>query len=164
MVAGFLLTWPRAFPILSLSLSGQLPIIALFRSGMMFFLCNRSVKGSNVFQLISGLTEEIDIFDIFVGKRSLQSPCIANISLKNTLRPGTSCTPSPPDGPGAYNVNSSSGCICPGTWLQGTTMLHRAATGAFRCTNPSNRTPREILFLLTAPNGPGRTTTSLQCR
>jgi len=48
MVAGFVLAWPRAFPILSLSRSGRLPIIALFRSGMMFFLCNRSVKGSNV--------------------------------------------------------------------------------------------------------------------
>jgi len=70
MVAGFLLAWPRAFPILSLSLSGRLPIIALFQSGMMFFLCNRTVKGSNVFQLMSGLTEEIDIFDVFVGKRS----------------------------------------------------------------------------------------------
>jgi len=86
------------------------------------------------------------------------------ISKKNTLRPSTFCTPSPPDGPGAYNVNSSSGCICPRTCPQGTTTLHRAATGPFRCTNPSNRTPREILFLLTAPNGPGRTTTSLQCR
>ena len=90
--------------------------------------------------------------------------CFTNISKKNTLRPGSSCTPSPPDGLGAYNVNSSSGCICPGTSPQGATMLHREATGAFRCTNPSNRTPREILFLLTAPNAPGRITTFFQCR
>jgi len=79
MIAGFLLAWPRAFPILSLSLSGRLPIIAPFWSGMMSFLCNRSVKGRNVFQLMSGLTEEIDIVDVFVGKRSLQSPCIAMV-------------------------------------------------------------------------------------
>jgi len=70
MVVGFLLAWPRAFLILSLFLSGRLPIIALFRPGMIFFLCNRTVKGSNVFQLMSGLTEEIDTFDVFVGKRS----------------------------------------------------------------------------------------------
>jgi len=70
MVAGFLLAWPRAFPILLLCLSGQLPISVLLRSGMIFFLCNRSVKGRNVFQLMSGLTEEVDIFDIFIGKRS----------------------------------------------------------------------------------------------
>jgi len=79
MVAGFLLAWPRAFPILSLSLSGQLPIIALSRTWMMFFLGNRTVQGSNVFQLMSGLTEEIDIFDIFIGKRSFESPCIAKV-------------------------------------------------------------------------------------
>jgi len=52
----------------------------------------------------------------------------SHISKKNTLSPGKSCTPSPPEGPGAYNLNSSSGCICPGTCLQGATMLHRAAT------------------------------------
>jgi len=70
MVAGFLLAWPRAFPIHSLALSGRLPIIAVFRLGVMFFPCNRTVKGSNVFQLMTGLTEEIDIFDVFIGKRS----------------------------------------------------------------------------------------------
>jgi len=79
MVAGFLLAWPRAFPIRSMSFSGRLPIIALFRLGMMFFPCNRTVKGSHVFQRMAGLTEEIDIFNLFVGKRSFQSPCIAKI-------------------------------------------------------------------------------------
>jgi len=69
MVAWFLLAYPQAFPILSLSLSGRLPIVALFRSGMMFFLCNYTVKGSKVFQLMPGMTEKIYIFDIFVGKR-----------------------------------------------------------------------------------------------
>ena len=85
------------------------------------------------------------------------------ISKNNSLRRGSSCTPSPLHGPGAYNVNFSSVCICPGTCPQGATMLYREATGAFRCTNPSNRTPREILFLLFAPNAPGRITTSFQC-
>ena len=70
MVAGFEFAWPRAFPVLLLSLSRRLPIIALFQYGMMFFRCNHTVKGSNVFQLMSGLTEEIDIFDVFVVKRS----------------------------------------------------------------------------------------------
>jgi len=79
IVAGFLLAWPRAFPILWLSFSGRLPIIALFLRGMMFFPCNRTVKGSNVFQLMAGLTEEIDIFDIFVGKWGFHSPCIAKV-------------------------------------------------------------------------------------
>ena len=73
MVAGFLLAWPRAFPILSLFLSWRFPIIAHFWSGMMFFLCNRTVKGSNGFQLMSGLTEEIDIFEVFVGNRVLKA-------------------------------------------------------------------------------------------
>ena len=91
-------------------------------------------------------------------------PPQASISKKNTLRPGPSCTPSPPDGPGAHNVNSCSGCICPGTCPMGATMLHREAKGDFQCTNPSNRTPGEILFLLTAPNAPGRISTSFQCR
>jgi len=71
---GFLLAWPCAFPILSLSLSGRLPIITLFRSGMMFFLCNRTVKGSNVLQLMSGLTEEIDIFDVFHREAEFLKP------------------------------------------------------------------------------------------
>ena len=45
----------------------------------MFFLCNRSVKGSNVFQLMAGLKDEIDIVDVFVGKQCFQSPCIAKL-------------------------------------------------------------------------------------
>jgi len=79
MVAGFLLAWPQAFPILSLSFSGRLPIIALFQFGIMFFPCNRPVKGSNIFKLMPGLTEKIDIFHVFVGKRSFQSPFIAKV-------------------------------------------------------------------------------------
>jgi len=79
MVARFLLAWPRAFPILSLSFSGRLPIIALFRLGMMFFTGNRMVEGSNIFQPMAGLMAEIDIFEAFVGKRSFQSPSIAKV-------------------------------------------------------------------------------------
>jgi len=45
----------------------------------MFFPCNLTLKGSNVFQQMAGLTEEIDIFDVLVGKRSFQSQCIAKV-------------------------------------------------------------------------------------
>ena len=72
MDAGFLLVWPRAFLILSLSLSGQLPIIALFRLGVMFFPCNCTVKGSNVFQLMTGLTEEIDVTGLLLSNEKVQ--------------------------------------------------------------------------------------------
>jgi len=79
MVAGFLLAWPRVFPILSLSLSGRLPIIALFRLGMIFFPSNRTVKGSNISQLMAGLTEEIDIFYIFVGNTFSTDTIFTNV-------------------------------------------------------------------------------------
>jgi len=79
MVAGFLLSWSQAIPILSLSLSGRLPIVALFQRGMMFIPCNREVNGSNVFQLMTCLMEEIDVFDIIVRERSFQNPCKAMV-------------------------------------------------------------------------------------
>jgi len=53
--------------------------MALFRLGMMFFSCNHTVKGTNVFQLMAGMTEEIDLFDVFIGKRTFQSPCIVKV-------------------------------------------------------------------------------------
>jgi len=54
-------------------------MIAPFQLGMMFFPGSRTVKGSNVFQMITGLTEEVDVFDILVRKRSPQSPYIAKV-------------------------------------------------------------------------------------
>jgi len=38
------------------------------------------VKGNNIFQLMTGLAEEIAVLDIIVGKRSFQSQCILKVS------------------------------------------------------------------------------------
>jgi len=46
---------------------------------MMFILRKSTVKGSNVFQLMTGLTEKINVFDIIIRERSFQSLYIAQV-------------------------------------------------------------------------------------
>ena len=63
------------------------------------------------------------------------------ISKKTTLHPVAFCSSRPPDVPRAYNVNSSSGCLRPGLFCPGATILRPDASGAVRRTLPSNHTP-----------------------
>ena len=61
---------------------------------------------------------------------------------KNTgLRPVASCSPRPPDVPGAYNVNSSSGCFRPGSFRPAAISFRPDAPGAPWLNLPSNDTP-----------------------
>jgi len=63
------------------------------------------------------------------------------ISKKTTLRPVASCSPRPPDVPGAYNINSSSGGFRPGLFLPGATFFRPDSPGAPWRSLPSNHTP-----------------------
>ena len=63
------------------------------------------------------------------------------MSKKTALRPVASCSPRPPDVPGAYNVNSSSGCFRPGSFRPGATFFRPDAPGAPWRSLPSNHTP-----------------------
>jgi len=61
--------------------------------------------------------------DTFIGIASY-------ISKKSALCPVASCLPRRPDVPGAYNVNSSSGCFRPGSFCPGATFFRPDAPGA----------------------------------
>jgi len=78
------------------------------------------------------------------------------ISKKTALRPVASCSPRPPDVPGAYNVNSSSGCFRPGLFRPGATFFRPDAPGAPWCSLPSNHTPSAKPLPPAAPEAPVR--------
>jgi len=78
------------------------------------------------------------------------------IRKKNALRPVASCSPRPPDVPGAYNVNSSSGCFRPGSFRPGATFFRPDAPGAPWCSLPSNYTPSAKPLPPAAPEAPVR--------
>jgi len=85
------------------------------------------------------------------------------IRKKTTLRLGASGAPCPPDVPGAYNVNSSSGCYRPGCCAPGAPIIRQGAFDAVRCTLPSNHAPSENHLAPTTPDTPGSPTTSWGC-
>lgn len=62
------------------------------------------------------------------------------VSKKTTLSCVVFCSSRPPDMPGPYNVNSSSGCVDPGSSSPGATCLRLDASSAVRRTLPSNHT------------------------
>jgi len=66
---------------------------------------------------------------------------LLSLAKKTALRPVASCSPRPPDVPGAYNINSSSGCCCPGSFRRGATFFRPEALGAPWRSLPSNHTP-----------------------
>ena len=78
------------------------------------------------------------------------------ISRKTALRPVASCSPRPPDVPGAYNINSSSGCFRPGSFRPGATFFRLDAPGAPWRSLPSNHTPRAKPLPPAAPEAPVR--------
>ena len=79
-----------------------------------------------------------------------------NISKKTALRPVASCSPRPPDVPGAYNLNSSSGCFRPCSFLPGATFFRPDAPGAPWRSLPSNHTPSAKPLPPAAPEAPIR--------
>ena len=75
------------------------------------------------------------------------SGCSGSFISKNTaLRPVASCAPRPPDVPGTYNLNSSSGCFCPGSFRPGAAFFRPDAAGAPWRSLPSNHTPSAKLL------------------
>ena len=78
------------------------------------------------------------------------------ISKKTALRPVASCSPRPPDVPGAYNVNSSSGCFRPASFRPGATFFRPDAPGAPWRSLPSNHTPSAKPLPPAAPEAPVR--------
>ena len=85
---------------------------------------------------------------------------IEYISKKTTLRPGASGAPCASDVPGAYNINSSSGCYRPGCCPLGAHIKRQGASGAVRCTLSSNHAPSETCLFPAAPDTTGSSTTS----
>ena len=78
------------------------------------------------------------------------------ISKKTALRPVASCSPRPPDVPGAYNVNSSSGCFHPGWFRLGATLFRPDTPGVPWRSLPSNHTPSTKPLPPAAPEAPVR--------
>ena len=79
---------------------------------------------------------------------------LLHISKNTALRPVASCSPRPPDIPGAYNVNSSSGCFRPGSFRPGAAFFRPNALGAPWRRLPSNHTPRAKPLPPAAPEAP----------
>jgi len=79
-----------------------------------------------------------------------------NISKKTALHPVASCSPRPPDVPGPYNVNSSSGCFRPGSFRPGATFFRPDAPGAPWRSLPSNHTPSAKPLPPAVPEAPVR--------
>ena len=79
-----------------------------------------------------------------------------NIGKNTALRPVASCSPCPPDVPGAYNVNSSSGCFRPGSFRPGAAFFRPDALGAPWRSLPSNHTPSAKPLPPAAPEAPVR--------
>ena len=80
----------------------------------------------------------------------------SDISKNTALRPVASCSPRPPDVSGAYTVNSSFGCFCPGSFRPGASFFCPDAPGAPWCSLPSNHTPSAKPLPLVAPEAPVR--------
>ena len=78
------------------------------------------------------------------------------ISKNTALSPVSSCSPRPPDVPGAHNVNSSSGCFCPGSFRLGATFIRPDTPGAPWHSLPSNHTPSAKPLPPAAPEAPVR--------
>jgi len=74
----------------------------------------------------------------------------------NYLRPVASCSSSPPLVPGAYHVNSRSGCFRPGSFGLGATFFRPDAPGAPWRSLPSNHTPSANPLPHAAPEAPVR--------
>ena len=81
---------------------------------------------------------------------------VRHISKKTALRPVASCSSRPPDVPGAYNVNSSSGCFRPGWFRLGATFFRPDAPGAPWRSLPSNHTSSAKPLPPAAPEAPVR--------
>jgi len=77
-------------------------------------------------------------------------------SKKAALRPVASGSPGPPDVPGAYNVNSSSGFFRPGSFRPGAAFFRPDAPRAPWHSLPSNYTPSAKPLLPAAPEAPIR--------
>jgi len=77
-----------------------------------------------------------------------------HIRKKTALRPVASCSPRPSHVPGAYNVNSSSGCFRPGSLRPGATFFRPDAPGAPWRSLPSNHTLSAKPLPPAAPEGP----------
>src|ERR1700761_2773380 len=83
------------------------------------------------------------------------NPC-TNISKNTALRRVASCSPRPPDVPGAHNVNSSSGCYRPGSFRPGAASFRPDAPGAPWRSLLSNHTPSAKPLPPAAPVAPVR--------
>ena len=70
------------------------------------------------------------------------------------MRPVAFCSSRPPDVPGAYNINSSSGCLLPGSVCPGVTFLRPGVLGVVRRTLPSNHTPSANPLPPAVPDAP----------